>query len=141
METAQKDMEEAVIKQQNAENIYISMDNSKSVAIAEKIDSILTAPDKPKAFNGIVFCVQVGAYSNLVPMQKANDLLKIAGLGVTKHTENGVTIFTIGNYTSFTCADMLSQELIEDGFKNSTVITFNQYSKEEPTGKYMVATK
>jgi hypothetical protein len=132
MELAQSDMETALLKQQAAENMYISFKNSASVEVASKIDSILSAPDVQTRENAgkIVFCVQVGAYSNMVTVEKANKLIQIAGLGIMEHKENGVTKLTIGEYTSFTCADMLSEELVEDGYKESLIVTYNGTGKD-----------
>jgi hypothetical protein len=132
MELAQSDMETALLKQQSAENMYISFKNSASVEVASRIDSILSAPDIQTRENAgkIIFCVQVGAYSNMVSVEKANKLLQIAGLGIMEHKENGVTKLTIGEYTSFTCADMLSEELVEDGYKESLIVTYNGTGKD-----------
>ncbi len=133
MDEAQKDMETALLKQQATENIYISFKNSASVEVANRIDSILSAPDVQSRENAgkIIFCVQVGAYSNTVSVEKANKLLEIAGLGIMQHKdENGTTKLTIGEYTSFTCADMLSEELVEDGYKESLIVTYNGTGKD-----------
>lgn len=147
---AQKEMETAVLKQQQAENIYSGMQNSNTVAVAEKIDSILVSNDEiakrnaANSFGNIVFCVQVGSYSHIVPIDKANKLLKIAGLGITKHNEdNGVTTFTIGEYNSScsTCADMLREELAEDGYAESTVITYQKGGNEQPDTRWVIAKK
>ena len=146
---AQKEMEIAVLKQQQAENIYLGMQNSNSIAVAEKIDSILITNEEiakretANSFGNMIFCVQVGSYSHVVPIDKANKLLKIAGLGITKHNEdNGVTTFTIGEYgsSSSTCADMLREELAEDGYTESTVITY-QKGNDQPDTRWVIAKK
>ena len=133
MDEAQNDMFTAALKQQGAENIYISFKNSASVEVAMRVDSMLTTPDMAARENSgkIIFCVQVGSFSGVVPMDKANKLMKIAGLGITRHKEvNGVTTFTIGEYTNSTSADLLSEELTEAGFKDSQIVAYTGKGKD-----------
>ena len=143
-------METAVLKQQSAENIYMGMQQNNSVALAKRIDSILVtnediaAKNEANSFGNIVFCVQIGTYSHIVPMNEANKLLKLSGLGITSHTEeNGLTTYTIGEYSSAcsTCAAMLNEELIEDGYAKSTVITYQKGSSQEPDTRWVIARK
>lgn len=148
MNMALADMETAVTKQQASENIYISVQHNNSLALARKIDSILSAPaeeaakEQPATFGNILFCVQVGSFNGLVPVKKANQLLKIAGLGITKHTEeNGVTTFTIGQYSSSTCAYLLSDELAKDGYTQSVVITYQKDGKQQGNTQWVIAGK
>ena len=145
MDEARKDMETAVLKQQAAENIYISMQQNNSLALAKKIDSVLSVPEQaqpqPDTFGKVLFCVEVGSFKGLVPVAKANQLLKIAGLGITKHAEeNGVTTFTIGQYANSTCAYMLSDELSQDGYTQSVVVTYAKDGGKQDT-QWVVANK
>ncbi len=128
---ANKHLEAALLKQQSAVNVYLSLYNNTSKEVAMKIDSILTplSPVMPNAGN-IIFTIEVGAFTGVVPEESAKELSKIEGLGLAAHNEkNGKTIYTVGEYTSFTSADLLSRELLQDGFKNATVVTYTGNGK------------
>ncbi len=70
LDEAQKDMETAVLKQQSAENVFISINQGNSITVAKKIDSILSvpapfkqeAPQETPTTIQVMYCVQIDAY-------------------------------------------------------------------------------
>jgi hypothetical protein len=133
MDEAQKDMVTALLRQQSAENVYLSFQNSASVDVAMRIDSMLSAPVQLSRDNAgtIIFSVQVGAFQGSLPADQADKLLQLAGLGLTKHIEkDGLTVYTVGEYTNYTCANLLSEELVKDGFKESLIVTYTGTGKD-----------
>jgi len=138
-DAAKQDMEIAVMKQQGAQNIYLSLNQDASISIAEKIDSILSSaptPAMPKAepmsFGHVVFCVQVGAYSNSVPLPQANKLLKLSQMGITRHMAgNGIITYTVGEFPNFNGASDLTKKLVAEGFPQSFIVTYNSSENEQ----------
>ncbi len=126
MDNTLRDLKSALLKQQCAINVYLSLKNNTSLEVAMKIDSILSPLSHSMTDAGtIIFTVQVGQFNGVVPTDKESKLREIAGLGLIKHElKNGTTVFTVGEYTNYTSADMLSDELIKDGYSESYVVTY-----------------
>ncbi len=69
--------------------------------------------------------VQLGAFKEEVPLETANKFLKIAAKGVKNMKDNrGFTIYTVGNFSIRDEAVNLKNEMIEKGFKDAFIVTF-----------------
>ncbi len=78
----------------------------------------------------VVFCVQVGAYSGQIPVNVANNLIKIANQGLTPHDEgNNVTAYTMGSYTNYPSAKLLKDEITQAGFPGCFVVAYHNGKK------------
>lgn len=65
--------------------------------------------------SGLVYKVQIGAFKDEVPLAIANKFLKIADKGIKNYKdENGLTIYTVGKYTSYEAAAASKAEIILD---------------------------
>jgi hypothetical protein len=88
------------------------------------------APVTDTSKKGVSFCVQVGAFSGAIPIDMANKLLQISSQGIKAHKEtNGMTAYTLGDYPSYTSADLLKQELVKDGYTQSFIVAYYQGKK------------
>ena len=78
----------------------------------------------------VTFSVQVGAYSGQIPIEVANNLLKIATQGITTHKEaDGTVSYTVGAYKDYASSKMLKEELVQDGFPGCFVVAYNNGKK------------
>lgn len=70
----------------------------------------------PEIQAGIVFKVQIGAFNQEVPLEIANKFLKISKKGIKNYKdEKGLTIYTVGNYSTYAEADKSRQEVATEG--------------------------
>ena len=75
--------------------------------------------------SGVVFKVQVGAYKEEVPIEDANKLLKISSKGIkTFKDENGLLVYSVGEFMEYESAVFLKTQLVTDGFSGAFVIAF-----------------
>ncbi|HTB07284.1 MAG TPA: hypothetical protein VK806_10065, partial [Bacteroidia bacterium] len=73
----------------------------------------------------VVFSVQVGAYSGEIPLDVANNILKIASQGIHTHKgDDGIVIYTVGSYPDYTNASLFKDELVQDGFPGCFVVAY-----------------
>jgi hypothetical protein len=78
----------------------------------------------------VIFCVQIGAYKGEIPIDVANNLIKIAGQGIATHQEDdGVTTYTVGSYNNYDSAKLFKEELVQDGFPGCFVVAYNSGKK------------
>ncbi len=99
--------------------------NANNTVKAENTTAAIT-PALNDSSGKVVFKVQVGAYSGQIPVDMANNLLKISGQGLQTHKENnGVTTYTLGGYADYTSASLLKQELIKGGFPQSFIVAYS----------------
>jgi hypothetical protein len=74
---------------------------------------------------GIVFKVQIGAFSQEVPLEIANKFLKIAKKGIKNYKdENGLTIYTVGKYATYEEADKSRQEVAAEGLPDAFIVAY-----------------
>ncbi|NNM95909.1 MAG: hypothetical protein HKL88_10695, partial [Bacteroidia bacterium] len=100
--------------------------NANNTVKAENTTAAAITPAPNDSSGKVVFKVQVGAYSGQIPVDMANNLLKISGQGLQTHKENnGVTTYTLGSYADYTSASMLKQELIKGGFPQSFIVAYS----------------
>jgi len=82
------------------------------------------------AHGKVTFSVQVGAYSGQIPLDVANNLIKIASQGIHPHKEdNGITSYTVGEYDNYASADAFKDELATDGFPDCFVVAYHNGKK------------
>ncbi len=76
--------------------------------------------------NDIILKVSLGTYGEGVPMGVAGAILKLSAQGVDK-TENsdGTTTYTIGSFTDINSAEMMLEEVVDDGVSAATIIATN----------------
>ncbi len=79
----------------------------------------------------IHFKVQIGAYKERVPNNVVSDFIRIAANNKLDQTkdENGVTIYTVGDFNSYEQANQTKTILINEGLKDAFVIAFNGAKK------------
>lgn len=79
--------------------------------------------------SGVVFKVQIGAFKDEVPLEIANQFLKIASKGIKNYKDaNGLTIYTLGSFKTYDEALQLKNEIgtiVSDAF----VVAYNNGSK------------
>jgi cell division protein FtsN len=72
-----------------------------------------------------IYSVQIGAFKEEVPLETANKFLTLAAKGIKNlKTDLGITVYTIGNFSSREEALSLKNQLIEKGFKDAFVVAF-----------------
>lgn len=107
--------------------------NNDTTSITKKInDTTATTEDK----TGIEFKIQIGAFAKDVPIEVVNqllDLVKGNGLDHVKNDE-GLTVYTTGNFKDFRSADDYKESLVENGIKDAFVVAFQH-------GKRITVTK
>ena len=75
---------------------------------------------------GFVFKVQIGAFKEEVPIEIANKFLKITSKGIKNFMdENGLTVYTAGNFDNYENANELKNEILNIGVIDAFVIAFN----------------
>ncbi len=91
-------------------------DNKKEFSPTAASDSVSTKK---------TYRVQIGAFKEEVPLETANKFLTLAAKGI-KNLKNdlGITVYTIGNFSSREEALSLKNQLIEKGFKDAFVVAF-----------------
>jgi hypothetical protein len=79
--------------------------------------------------SGIVFKVQIGAFKDEVPLEIANQFLKLATKGIKNYKDaNGLTIYTLGNFKTYEEASLLKNEIgaiVKDAF----IVAYNDGNK------------
>jgi acyl CoA:acetate/3-ketoacid CoA transferase alpha subunit len=75
---------------------------------------------------GIEFKVQLGAFTKDVPAEVVNQLLDLVAKNGLEHTKNdeGLTVYTTGNFKDFSSANELKASLIEKGIKDAFVTAY-----------------
>lgn len=78
---------------------------------------------------GVVFKVQIGAFKDEVPLDIANQFLKIANKGIKNYKdESGLTIYTVGNFKTYDEASQLRTE-IGEVIKDAFIVAYNDGQK------------
>ncbi|MBN2669429.1 MAG: PD40 domain-containing protein [Bacteroidales bacterium] len=94
--------------------------------------------DKPVVSNSVNFNVeqlyyrvQIGAYTNSVPVEEVTSLLQLSKLDQLDQfiAGDGKTIYTLGRFKSLKEAGLLKQELIDKGMKDAFIIAFDGQRK------------
>ncbi|HET6226563.1 MAG TPA: hypothetical protein VFF27_09810 [Bacteroidia bacterium] len=93
--------------------------------------TIPVVPETPAEVEpGIVFKVQIGAFKEEVPLEIANKFLKISKKGIKNYKdENGLTIYTVGKYTTYEEADKSRQEVAAEGLTDAFVVVYSAGKK------------
>lgn len=69
--------------------------------------------------------VQIGAFKEEVPLETANKFFKISAKGVKNLKDNrGLTVYTVGDFSSREEALILRSEMIAKGFKDAFIVAF-----------------
>lgn len=89
-----------------------------------------TKSNQSSSIQTILFKVQVGAYREQVPIQEANELLKIAGRGIKTFTDsNGLLVYTVGEFQDYDSANTLKNQLVNEGITGAFVIAMKDGNK------------
>lgn len=92
--------------------------SSKSTSLKEEKKS----NEKPN----IIFKVQIGVFKDQVPLDVANKFLKINKKGISNYVdENGLIIYTVGNYKTWAEAEKERLEIIEQDILDPFIIADN----------------
>ncbi|MBI4931201.1 MAG: PD40 domain-containing protein [Bacteroidetes bacterium] len=111
-----------VISKDKQEYSFVPSDTTTS----EKSATALTTSSN----KGIVFKVQVGAYREKVPIEDANKLLNISNKGIkTFNDENGLMIYTAGEFLEYESANNLKMQIINEGLSGAFIIAFKDGKK------------
>ena len=79
---------------------------------------------------GIIFKVQIGAFKEQVPITVANKFLSIAKQGIkTYKDDNGLMVYTVGEFLEYESANNLKTKLIDQGLGDAFVIAFKDGKK------------
>ena len=80
--------------------------------------------------SGIVYKVQIGAFNDEVPLEIANKFLKIAKRGIKNYKDvNGLTIYTVGNLSSYEDANLLKAEVVAESLTDAFVVAYRNGEK------------
>jgi len=111
-----------VLSKDKQEYTFVPSDTTTSESSAT---AMTTSSNK-----GIVFKVQVGAFKEQVPIDIANKLLANSGKGIkTFKDENGLMVYTIGEFLEYESANNLKTQLINNGLSGSFIIAFKDGKK------------
>ena len=77
--------------------------------------------------NNIIFKVQIGAYKEQVPTNVVSNFIKIAANHKfeQKIDNNGVTIYTVGQFKNYATAQQTKNILVNEGIKDAFVVAYN----------------
>lgn len=111
--------------------ITVSNTASSNNSSANNLPAVNNTPaTKDTTGKKVVFSVQVGAFSGPIPIDMANKLLNISSQGIKTHKEdNGITTYTVGEYSNYTSANLLKEELSKDGYPQSFIVAYYQDKK------------
>ena len=111
-----------VLSKDKQEYSIIPSDTTTSESSAS---SLTTSSNK-----GIIFKVQIGAFKELVPTAIANKFLSIAKQGIkTYKDENGLTIYSVGEFLEYESANNLKTKMINEGLSGAFIIAFKDGKK------------
>ena len=83
-----------------------------------------------KSPNKVVYKVQIGAYSQNVPVEAVNAMINMAGYGIENYkNENGMTIYTVGNFENYFAAEKKCKEVVEKGLTDAFVTAYRDGKK------------
>ncbi len=78
----------------------------------------------------IVFKVQIGAYKEDVPIEVVDMFLKISDKGIEHYKdEQGLTIYTAGNFKDYNSTNEFKNKLIESGVEDAFIIALQNNKK------------
>ena len=96
---------------------------SATPVLNDQIKAAAEASNMMQIDSGIVFQVQIGAFKEEVPLEIANKFLKIANKGVKNYKDtNGLTIYTVGTYKTYTEASTARTQVINEAAINDAFI-------------------
>ena len=73
----------------------------------------------------IEFRVQIGAFSNEVPIEVVDLLISVSNTGIKKsRTEQGLTIYTAGSFRNYDDAEILKNRIITEGIPDAFIVAF-----------------
>jgi hypothetical protein len=99
--------------------------NSTQIPVTPKPATQVAEPE-----TGIVFKVQIGAFNEEVPLDIANKFLRISKKGIKNYKdEKGLTIYTVGKYSTYEEADKSRQEVAGEGLPDAFVVAFSDGRK------------
>lgn len=112
----------AILAKEKQEYSIIPTDTTTSETSGNKLTS--------GANLGIVFKVQVGAFKEQVPIAIANKLLANTSRGIkTFRDDNGLLVYTVGEFLEFESANSLKAQLVSSGLSDAFVIAFKDGKK------------
>ena len=80
--------------------------------------------------SGVIYKVQIGAFSNEVPLQVANKFLSIASEGIKNYKdEKGLTIYTIGSFKTYDEAAASKVKVAGAGIPDAFIVAYNNGKK------------
>ena len=104
----------------------------KTLKDAESTDKVIenAAVQEEKSPNKVVYKVQIGAYSQNVPVEAVNAMINMAGYGIENYkNENGMTIYTVGNFENYFAAEKKCKEVVEKGLTDAFVTAYRDGKK------------
>jgi hypothetical protein len=103
--------------------------NSNQAADVNELKSTVEQNNQVVPDSGLVFKVQIGAFKDEVPLEIANQFLKIASKGIKSYKDsNGLTIYTLGGFRSYEEALQLRNE-IAGTVKDAFIVAYNNGNK------------
>jgi hypothetical protein len=83
-----------------------------------------TKPNIPDT--GLVFCVQLGAYQQFVPIAMANRFLLFASKGVSiyRDANSGLTVYQVGTFGNYKDAASLKDDAVSKGINDAFIVAW-----------------
>ena len=96
----------------------------------QQLNTIIDQNNTQPLESGVVYKVQIGAFSNEVPLQIANKFLSIANEGIKNYKdEKGLTIYTIGSFKSYDEAATIKLKVAGEGIPDAFIVAYNNGKK------------
>lgn len=110
------------------QRISVADAQNGTVTITTNTGNPLTVTNTPSAA-GIVFKVQIGAYRNEVPVETTTLFFKLPAKVEYYKDADGVTIFTVGEFTNPDDARKLKDQVIASGLKDAFMVAYQSKEK------------
>ena len=103
------------------------LNEERTLNAAKNAEKVLAnaAVQEEKSPIKVIYKVQIGAYSQNVPVEAVNAMIDMAGYGIENFkNENGLTIYTVGNFDNYIAAEKKCKEVAEKGLKDAFVTAY-----------------
>ena len=96
----------------------------------QQLNKIIDQNNTQTIESGVIYKVQIGAFSNEVPLQVANKFLSIASEGIKNYKdEKGLTIYTIGSFKTYDEAAASKVKVAGAGIPDAFIVAYNNGKK------------
>lgn len=114
------------IKQAGYPDAFI-VDVNNNMKYAKEVITINNHSIKYQIRGKVHFCVQIGAFSKIIPDRIAQMYLKVDDINTMK--QNDLTILLVGKFDTYEAANLYKQQLHKNGYPDAFVVAFNYHVK------------